>query len=115
MRFMTLVFVVLAACGGKKSDSAGSSSGKIASCNSEAMHACVEYRDANLALGSDSLAKLCTTVDKDAKFSGSACPTAGVIGTCKRNEGKDFFYDGYPLASDMESSCKGQGGTFAKK
>jgi hypothetical protein len=113
MRALVFALVVLTACGGKKSDSG--SSGKVASCNSEAMHACVEYRDGNLALGSDSLAKLCTAVDKDAKFSGSACPSAGVIGSCKRNEGHDFFYDGYPLASDMESGCKAQGGTFTKK
>ena len=61
--------VVVAGCG-KKSESTGGSSGgggKVASCNSAAMHSCREYRDGNLALGTESIAKLCTAVDKEAK------------------------------------------------
>lgn len=116
MRNLALVLLVIgaAACGKKSDSGSAASGGKVASCNSTAMHSCREYRDANLALGSDSLAKLCTAVDKDAKFTGDACPTAGAIGTCKFNEGKDFFYDGYPLADKMEETCKSMSGTFAK-
>ena len=114
MRALAIALVlVTAACGGKKSESA--SSEKVASCNSDAMHSCREYRDANLAIGSDSLARLCTAVDKDAKFTGSACPTAGMIASCKSNLGNDFFYTGYPLESTMEAECKAANGTFTKK
>jgi len=114
MRNLALVLLIVAAACGKKSDSGGASGGKVASCNSEAMHSCREYRDGNLALGSDSLAKLCTAIDSTAKFTDTACPTAGVIGTCKMNEGKDFYYDGYVLASSMEADCKSRGATFGK-
>src|SRR3954452_11472413 len=104
MRRYALLFILVAAACGKKSDAPGA--GKIASCNSPSMHACVEYHDANLALGSDSLVKLCTVIDKDAVFAMTACPT-GAIGTCQRNEGKDFFYAGYPLADQIEKYCTG--------
>lgn len=115
MRNLALVFLVLAAACGKKSESTGTgeSAGKVASCNSEAMHSCREYRDGNLALGTEGLDKLCTAVDKAAKFTNAACPS-GAVGTCKFNEGKDYFYEGYPLADKMEESCKAMGGTFAK-
>ena len=110
---LVLLVVVAAACGKKSESTGGSSGGKVASCNSTAMHSCREYRDANLALGTESLAKLCTAVDKDAKFTETACPS-GSIGTCKFNEGKDYFYAGYPLSDKMEEGCKTMGGTFAK-
>jgi hypothetical protein len=117
MRNLALVLLVVVAACGKKSDSESSSSGggggKVASCNSESMHSCREYRDGNLALGTESIEKLCTVVDKAAKFSNTACP-AGAIGSCKMNEGKDYFYEGYPLADKMEEGCKSMGGTFAK-
>ena len=114
MRNLAILLLVLVAACGKKSDSGGASGGKVASCYSEAVHSCREYRDANLALGSDSLAKLCTVLDKDAKFTGDACPTTKLIGTCKTNEHKDFFYEGYPIADKMEEYCKSSGGTFSK-
>jgi hypothetical protein len=115
MRNLALVLLVLAAACGKKSESTGGgeTGGKVASCNSESMHSCREYRDGNLALGTESIEKLCTAVDKAAKFTNTACPT-GAIGTCKFNEGKDYFYAGYPLADKMEEGCKSMGGTFAK-
>ena len=113
MKLVAAAIILLTACGGKKSDSAASG-GKVASCNSEAMFSCREYRDGNLALGTESIEKLCTVVDKNAKFATTACPTAKLIGTCKMNEGKDFFYEGYMLADKMEETCKSMGGTFAK-
>ena len=115
MRTLVLVALVIAAaaCGKKSESTGGAAGGKVASCNSTAMHSCREYRDGNLALGTESIAKLCTAVDKDAKFTETACPT-GAIGTCKFNEGKDYFYDGYPLADKMAEGCKTMGGTFAK-
>jgi hypothetical protein len=115
MRNLALVLLVVVAACGKKSESTGSgeSGGKVASCNSESMHSCREYRDGNLALGTESIEKLCTAIDKSAKFTNTACPS-GPIGTCKFNEGKDFFYAGYPAADGMEESCKAMGGTFAK-
>lgn len=80
------------------------------------MHACVEYRGANLAAGSDGLAKLCTVVDTGAKFTASACPTEKRIGACKRNEGTDVYYDGNPLgaAAELEKMCIGKNGTWSK-
>ncbi|HUS31620.1 MAG TPA: hypothetical protein VMZ53_24105 [Kofleriaceae bacterium] len=114
MRTFALVVLVLAACGKKSDSGAAASGGEVASCYSESMHSCREYRGMNLALGSDSLTKLCTAVDKTAKFSDTPCATAGVIGTCKMDAGKDFFYDGYVLASSMEADCKASSGTFAK-
>jgi hypothetical protein len=116
MRNLALVLLVVVAACGKKSESTGGgeTGGKVASCNSEAMKSCREYRGGNLALGTESIAKLCTAVDSSAKFTETACPTAGVIGTCKFNEGKDFFYTGYMLADKMEESCKTMSGTFAK-
>jgi hypothetical protein len=113
LALVVLIALVAAACG-KKSETAGGAADKVASCNSEAMHSCREYRGANLMLGSDSLTSLCTAVDKAAKFSDVACPTKGVIGTCKMDTGKDFFYDGYPIADKMEEYCKLSSGTFAK-
>jgi hypothetical protein len=112
---ITFVLVVVAACG-KKDTKESAGSGKVASCNSESLHSCVEYRDANLALGTDSLEKLCTAVSSSFKFTQTACPTANVIGTCKRAEGKDFYYQGYELepVADLEKSCTSRGGTFGK-
>jgi hypothetical protein len=109
MSRIAIVLLVVAACG-----KGSSSGGKVASCLSESMHSCVEYNDANLAIGSDHIAKLCTTLDSAAKFAMTACPTANVIGTCKRNEGKDVFYTGYANADGVAESCKAMGGTFSK-
>jgi hypothetical protein len=114
MKLVAAVIILLAGCGEKKSDSGGASGGKVASCHSEAVHSCREYRDGNLALGTENLEKLCTAIDKSAKFTTTACPTAKLIGTCKTNEHKDFFYEGYPVADKMEEYCKSSGGTFAK-
>lgn len=103
---LVIALVLVIACGGKKSDD------KVASCLSESVHSCVEYRGGNLALGTESLAKLCTVVVSTSKFSETACPTANAIGTCQRSEGKDFFYQGYE--GEIEKSCTSRGGTFAK-
>jgi hypothetical protein len=112
MRTLLLV-LALTACGKK---SASPEDTKVASCNSEATKMCVEYNSANLAAGSDSLAKLCTVLDTGAKFTMTACPTANLVGKCKRNEGTDVYYDGNPLgdAAALEKSCKDKGGTWSK-
>jgi len=109
-----IVLVLLVACG--KSAKSTEGGGKVASCNSESMHSCVEYRDANLALGTDSLEKLCTAVSSSFKFTQTPCPTANVIATCKRAEGKDYYYQGYELepVADLEKSCTSRGGAYGK-
>ena|SRR5687767_13574722 len=108
MKLAVLVFVL--GCGGSKDD------GKVASCNLESVQSCREYRGGNLALGIESLQKLCTVLVSTAKFSETACPTAGVIATCAKDEGKDFYYEGNAEPLDaIEASCKRNGGTFAAK
>ena len=103
------------ATSGKSGDPAAVKSGKVASCLSEAMHSCVEYNADNLALGTEMVAKLCTSLDPAAKFTETACPTTNVIATCQRDEGKDVHYQGYAIAAaDIEKSCKGRGGTPGK-
>ncbi len=90
--------------------------GKVASCLMESMQSCREYRDGNLAAGTDSLQKLCTAVVSSAKFTETACPTAKLIATCTKPEGKDYYYEGYmDPAPKLEESCKQGGGTFGTK
>jgi hypothetical protein len=118
---VSLLTLVLTACGGKKDgdkaggDKADKAGGdKVASCLSDSQHGCREYSAANVEAGVD-LKSLCTTVDKAAKYADVACPTAKVIATCASAEGKDFFYDGYPIGvADIEKDCKASGKTFAK-
>ncbi len=109
---MWMLAIVAAGCGKK----AGGGDNRVASCLSESMHGCREYSAANLAAGSDNLAKLCTVVDKASTFSMTACPTANVIGSCAQREGKDVYYQGYDLepVADLEKSCTGKGGTWSK-
>jgi hypothetical protein len=111
-----LLFVALVAsvgCGNKSGGTAEDD--KVASCLSESTHGCREYRGGNLAAGSDGIAGLCTVVDKAAKFTMTACPTANVIGFCKKPEGKDFFYQGYEIpVADLEKQCTSGGGTWSK-
>jgi hypothetical protein len=111
-----LLFVALAAtaaCGNKSNGAKPDE--PVASCLSDATHGCREYRGDNLAAGSDNLANLCTVVDKAAKFTMTACPTANVVGSCKKPEGKDFFYQGYEVpAADLEKQCTNVGGTWSK-
>jgi len=108
MKYAIAIVMLLAACG-KKSDD-----GKVASCFSESIHSCVEYRGGNLALGTENLAKLCTAVVSTSKFSETPCPTANLLGSCQRDEGKDFFYQGYEGDPEIEKSCTSRGGKFAK-
>lgn len=114
MRNVLFVVLTLAAACGKKSG--GSAEGPVASCLSDSMHGCREYNANNLAAGSDNLAKLCTVVDKAAKFTMTACPTANTIGSCAKPEGKDVYYQGYDIspAADLEKSCTSEGGKWAK-
>jgi hypothetical protein len=111
MKLALFALVLATACSKKAADD-----GKVASCYAESAQSCVEYRGGNLALGTESLQKLCTVVVSTAKFSETACPTAKVIGVCQRNEGKDFYYEGhYIAATDIEARCKAIGGTYATK
>ena len=107
MKYAIAIVMMLAACGKKSSDD-----GKVASCLSESIHSCVEYRGGNLALGTENLAKLCTVVVSTSKFSETPCPTANLLGTCQRDEGKDFYYQGYE--GEIEKSCTSLGGKFKK-
>ena len=113
MRSVLLVCLLAAACGKK---SGGNADGPVASCMSDGMHSCREYNANNLAAGSDNLAKLCTVVDKAAKFTMTACPTADAIGSCAKHEGKDVYYQGYELgpADVLEKDCTAGGGTWSK-
>jgi hypothetical protein len=89
--------------------------GKVASCNMPTMQSCREYRGGNLTLGTESLAKLCTTLGSFT-FSETPCPTAGVIGVCAMNEGTDFYYTGYEIPMERtEKRCTEGGHTFRAK
>jgi hypothetical protein len=109
-----LCALLLAGC--SKKDAADDFADKIASCNMPGLQSCVEYRGANLALGTKLVEELCKMPNEDMRFGLVPCPTEKVIGTCQRNEGKDFYYEGYmiPIAK-VEKSCTERGGTFATK
>jgi len=118
IRRLAPVLFLLVACEGHKKDPAGKGGGasdKVASCNMPGLSSCREYRGGNLALGDEMLRSLCTeTGVGSAQFTASPCPTEKLLGTCQKNEGKDFFYEGYPIAiTDAESGCKDGGGTFS--
>jgi hypothetical protein len=119
MKLMSILCALALTAGCKKDSDKGAapaSGGKVASCLMESAQSCREYRDGNLALGTESLQKLCTAVISTAKFSETACPTDKVIATCAKPDGKDFFYEGYAEAAPkIEESCKQSGGTFAAK
>ncbi|MGE0401013.1 MAG: hypothetical protein AB7T06_30165 [Kofleriaceae bacterium] len=96
---------------GKQSSRAG---GDVASCNLGSAGTCREYRGANLAIGSDSLARLCA-IAKTAVFSMQACPTANLTGVCAQKEHTDYYYATYPIpATELEMACSTGGGTFRK-
>ena len=106
---------ILAACGGKKEEgaasSAGGGGGKVASCHMPSLQMCKEYRGDNLALGTESLSKLCTAGTSDAKFAEVPCPTEKVIASCQLQSGKDYYYEGYPGdAAGIAKSCATMGG-----
>jgi hypothetical protein len=106
-----LLILALVACAKKES-----ASGEVASCHVESVQSCREYRGGNLALGTESLQKLCTALVSSAKFAMTPCPTANVIATCQKSEGKDLYYAGYAESpAAIEATCKAGGGTFATK
>lgn len=110
MRIVMLV-IALAACGKQSSSQA---SGNVASCNLGSAGTCREYNAANLAAGSDNLAKLCG-IAKTATFSMTACPTANMTGRCAQKEHTDVYYASYPIPSvELEMACRTSGGTFTK-
>ena len=116
MKLALVLFALVLAAGCKKDDAGGSGGGKVASCLAEAAQSCREYRGGNLALGTESLAELCTAVISSAKFTETACPIAKLIGTCATPEGKDFFYEGYAAdAAKIAETCKSGGGTFGTR
>jgi len=114
---LTLTLGFFAGCGkkddGKKDDGKDKApaAGKVASCNMVQSGNCREYRDANLAAGTDGLKQLCETMG--GAFGDVACPTEKMTGTCKVPEHKDFYYDGYPIPlADMEKACTANNGTW---
>lgn len=115
MKRLVIAVLFVAACG-KSDKEKMPGDGKVASCNMESVKSCVEYRDANLALGTKQVQELCTVVIKSAVFSETPCPTVDVIASCQRNEGKDIYYKGYEMETveQIEKSCTSRGGKFAK-
>ncbi len=80
------------------------------------LHECEEYRDANLALGTKSLAELCTAVVKQAKFvMDVACPTTGVVGVCGTSMDTVFYYKGASMLDVSEHDCKSSGGKYERR
>jgi hypothetical protein len=116
------IMVALAACGSKDPDKAGgkpatADDDKVASCSQPSIGSCREYRGGNLAAGTELIEKLCKAGDQIAKskFALEPCPTAKVIGSCAKPEGKDFLYEGYPIPpADAEKQCKDGGGIWGK-
>lgn len=54
-------------------------------------------------------------LSKIAVFARSACPTAGVIASCKQRGATDFYYRGFePALDDTEAQCEQTGGTFTR-
>jgi hypothetical protein len=99
------VGLALAGCKRKAGDGA-SGGGKLASCNLPGVGECEQYNEDNLAIGSASLAKLCTVVDKKAAFTMTACPTADVVGTCTTPEAKHYYYkSNASSAEQLEKYC----------
>ncbi len=112
---MTLSLGFFAGCGkkddAKKDDAKAPAAGKVASCSMIKSGTCREYRDANLALGTDSLKKLCETME--GTFGDVACPTEKMTATCKVPEHMDFYYDNYPIpVADLEKGCTANKGTW---
>jgi hypothetical protein len=116
---LTLTLGLFAGCGkkdeGKKADgkdmAAPAAEGKVASCNLAKSNNCREYRDANLAAGTDGLKQLCEGMG--GTFGDVACPTEKMTGTCKVLEHKDFYYEGYPIPlPEMEKACAANKGTW---
>src|SRR4051794_39693517 len=116
MKLTTLVLALALVAGCKKKDDAkatGPGAGKVASCLMASLQSCREYRDDNLALGTESLQKLCAAGGSDAKFAEVGCPTDKLIATCTKPDGKDYVYEGYfQPAQKVEEDCKQRGGTF---
>jgi hypothetical protein len=105
----------LIGCKDDKKGEGGAGAGKVASCNMPSAGLCTEYRGGNLALGTESLAKLCMPeISESAKFSETACPTDKLVATCAKPEGKEFFYEGSVITPEESASmCKDRGGTYA--
>lgn len=107
---IVLLAVLLCACGKQGSRATGD----VASCNLGAAGNCREYNAANLAAGSDNLAKLCG-IAKTAVFSMTPCPMANATGRCAQKEHTDVYYASYPIpATELEMACHTAGGTFTK-
>lgn len=110
-RSAILLLVLVVGC----SKASSTTSGKVASCYTKVAGSCREYRDGNLALGTESLAKLCTVAGSGAVFAEAACPTTDIAASCATREGKDIYYTGSPLLdAELETSCTSRGGTFTK-
>ena len=107
---LLLALLVSGACGKQR----GRATGDVASCNLPSAGNCREYNAANLAAGSDHLAKLCGLA-QTATFTMAACPTANMTGTCAQKEHTDVYYATYPIpATELEMACRTSGGSFTK-
>jgi len=117
MFFRTLALCsLLVACKGQTEGRAsGGADQKFASCLSTEMGSCREYNADNLAMGSSSLAELCTSLSKTAVFAGTPCPTAGVTASCTKPEGKDYYYAAWSIPDDKNAKyCTDGGGTYVR-
>lgn len=107
---MFLVLLLAGAC----SNQSARATGDVASCNLGQAGTCREYNAANLAAGSDHLAKLCG-IAKTATFSMRPCPTPTMTGRCAQKEHTDVYYASYPIPStELEMACRTSGGSFTK-
>lgn len=109
--FVLVSSLLAAGCGDDKKDGASAGGGKVASCNMPSAGMCEEYRGANLALGTESLARLCMPeIAADAKFSETACPTENLVAICAKPTGKEHYYTNSALPiADVEKWCKDKG------
>lgn len=105
--------ILVAACS-KGGDAPPGAGDKVASCNMPTLQSCREYRGGNLALGTESLTKLCAI--GGFTLTETPCPMEGRIGVCAMNEGTDVFYGDYAIPkAELESSCTSRGGKFRAK
>jgi len=106
-----LPLLILAAC--KSGGDSKTADDQVASCDMPEVKQCREYRGGNLALGTDSLKKLCTGMP-GMVFATTPCPSANLAATCAKSEGTDLYYAGSELLETAERYCKQAGGAFTR-
>jgi hypothetical protein len=111
---MRMVLLAVGMCAVFACKQSSRATGDIASCDLPSAGNCREYSAANLAAGSDNLAKLCGLA-KTATFAMRPCSTANLTGRCAQKEHTDFYYASYPIpATELEMACRTSGGSFTK-